>query len=139
MLLMRACTPLHSAPQVDDALEAVTESNPKPTRFLRKDPARLQPAQTEAPEGAEQASSSSRVRACSTRGVQGVCGVHLVLTCSAVQAAPRAAASAGIDVWDLVDPDDILSKLAKRDGEKAPFLQAVVSEKWKGAHAESVN
>lgn len=31
-----------------------------------------------------------------------------------------------------MDPEDILAKLAKRDGEKAPFLQAASSEKWKG-------
>ena len=58
---------------------------------------------------------------------------HILSLVDVAQAAPRAAASAGPDVWDLMEPEDILSKLAKRDGEKAPFLQAVVSEKWKGA------
>jgi hypothetical protein len=31
-----------------------------------------------------------------------------------------------------MEPEDILNKLGKRDGEKAPFLQATSSEKWKG-------
>lgn len=50
----------------------------------------------------------------------------------AASAAPRAAAGQS-DVWDLMEPEDILTKLGKRDGEKAPFLQAAGSELWKGA------
>ena len=38
-----------------------------------------------------------------------------------------------------MEPEDILTKLAKRDGEKAPFLQAASSEKWKGASFRSVD
>lgn len=36
-----------------------------------------------------------------------------------------------------MEPEDILTKLGKRDGEKAPFLQAASSEKWKGVFPQS--
>ena len=51
---------------------------------------------------------------------------------TAPAAAPLVPRGAQSDVWDLMEPEDILNKLGKRDGEKAPFLQATSSEKWKG-------
>ena len=54
-------------------------------------------------------------------------------TTSTAAATARSAPRVQSDVWDLMEPEDILTKLGKRDGEKAPFLQAASSEKWKGA------
>ena len=60
---------------------------------------------------------------------------HLVsqgTTSTGAAAAAPAAPRVQSDVWDLMEPEDILTKLGKRDGEKASFLQAASSEKWKG-------
>lgn len=42
-------------------------------------------------------------------------------------------AAVGADVWDLLTPEDVLGKLAKKEPNKQLFYDGVASEKWKGA------
>ena len=101
--------------EVVAALEAVSGSAPTPTRCLRRDAARFAAAAAAAASGAEAApggAASTPTRA----------------------AAP--AGAPGVDVYDLVEPEEILSKLAKKgEGDKPPFAKGAVSENWKLRHA----
>ena len=53
------------------------------------------------------------------------------------QAAPlsaRAPAAIDGDMWDVMEPEDILPKLSRKEtGDKLNFFQGTASEKWKGA------
>ena len=75
--------------------------------------------------------------ACATRRLTSFRSVSQGTTSTAAAAVPSVPRGAQGDVWDLMEPEDILTKLGKRDGEKAPFLQATSSEKWKGAYPPS--
>ena len=98
--------------EVEAALEAVSGSAPKPTRCLRKDAARFAAAAAEPAEAASGASATP------------------------TRAAAPAGAAPGMDVYDLVEPEEILSKLAKKgDGDKPPFAKGAVHENWKFRHA----
>ena len=101
--------------EVVAALEAVSGSAPTPTRCLRRDAARFAAAAaaaSSASEGAPGGAASTPTRA----------------------AAP--AGAPGVDVYDLVEPEEILSKLAKKgEGDKPPFAKGAVSENWKLRHA----
>ena len=107
-----------------------------PSRYLRKDPQRNQAG--DAAQASVERTSSSAVRnalpAHEPPGLISCVPVAQGTTSTAAAAAASSVPRAGqSDVWDLMEPEDILTKLGKRDGEKAPFLQAASSEKWKGA------
>ena len=102
--------------EVEAALEAVSGSAPKPTRCLRRDAARFAAAAAAA--AAEPAEAPAGASATPTR------------------AAAPAGAAAGMDVYDLVEPEEILSKLAKKgEGDKPPFAKGAVHDNWKFRHA----
>jgi hypothetical protein len=67
------------------------------------------------------------------------CVLGLTASACVFQAAPAAAAAARAaanDVWDMMEPEEILSKLAKKESaDKPTFYVGAVSEKWKGAYA----
>jgi cytoskeleton-associated protein 5 len=91
--------------EVEEAMDAMDRSMAtQPTRYLRRDAAKA----AAAPAAAPAASSSA-------------------------SAAPRAApgVAVGGDNWDLFTPEDILSKLAKKEAGKPSFWDGVASEKWK--------
>jgi cytoskeleton-associated protein 5 len=99
--------------EVVAALDAVSGSAPTPTRCLRRDAARFAAAAASSvSEAAPGGAASTPTRA----------------------AAP--AGAPGVDVYDLVEPEEILSKLAKKgEGDKPPFAKGAVSENWKLRHA----
>ncbi len=111
-----------------------------PTRYLRKDPARNQVAPAAAEGGAAAADGSApsaKVRSSDTTATPvRACSWPDLQRC-VFQAAPAAAAAsraAANDVWDMMDPEEILSKLAKKESaDKPTFYVGAVSEKWKGA------
>jgi hypothetical protein len=98
--------------QVEEALEAVLGSAPVPTRYLRKHAAAAAAAEAAAAGAPGDAAGGAAVPA----------------------AARRVAPAGAADVWDLVEPEEILTKLAKREGDKPPFAKGAASEKWKERH-----
>jgi hypothetical protein len=105
--------------QVEEALEAVRGSAPAPTRHLRKHAAAAAAAEAAAAASADGAApgDASAPSAAATP----------------VRRAPPAGGAG--DMWDLMEPEEILTKLGKREGDKPPFAKGAASEKWKERHA----
>ena len=103
--------------EVEEALEAAAAEGgrPAPSRCLRRDAARLAEMQAEA-------------------GAAGAVG-----TAAAGAKAGAVAAVAQPDGWEFCEPEDILPRLGRKDGEKPAFWDGAVSANWKERHAAFVD
>lgn len=87
--------------QVEESLDAVAGTPPAPSRYLRKDAA---------------------------KAVAAVAAVESVPSSTLSTKAPARAVQQVSDVYDLMDPEEVLSKLAKREPS---FGKGVASANWK--------